>query len=72
MRLKPPEAGPGQSYAVWTFQWGTAALTETLDFGQSEKASQRSRAERFVFLFGSVVCGKMTVVYIGFLKNFGS
>ena len=46
--------------------------SETQDFGQSEKTSQRNRAERFVFLFGSVVFGKLTVVYIRFLKKFGS
>ena len=46
--------------------------SETQDFGQSEKTSQRNRAERCVFLFGSVVFGQLAVVYIRFLKNFGS
>ena len=46
--------------------------SETQVFGQSEKTSQRNRAERFVFLFGSVVFGKLTVVMIRLMKHFVS
>ena len=45
--------------------------SETQDFGQSEKRHSGT-VERFVFLFGSVVFRKLTVVYIRFMNNFGA